>query len=124
MLFAGRILPRHIWVFYAVVFCLHGVFKLWLAWETSRCLSRDQTEGLLEPLLSAPLSEHQIVHGWISGLQMVFRWPLIFLIAMDLVIWIGSDAGRETILVIAWMGVLLFDAFTLLWTGVLIGLLS
>ncbi len=122
--FRGDQLMRMPDVFLVFVFCLHGLFKLWLAWETSRCLSRDQSEGLLEPLLAAPLSEHQIVHGWIVGLQSVFRWPLMFLLVMDLSIWFGCELGNDSLWLVAWMGVLVFDAFTLLWAGVLLGLLS
>jgi hypothetical protein len=39
----GRSLLRAPDQFLMFVFCLHGLFKLWLAWETSRCLSRDQS---------------------------------------------------------------------------------
>lgn len=106
------------------VFCLHGLLKLWLAWELSRCLSRDQAEGLLEPLLAAPLTEHQIVHGWVTGLQTVFRGPVLLLIGMDLVIWVAGDLERWHYPLLAMMGMVIFDAFTLLWAGLYFGLVA
>jgi hypothetical protein len=108
----------------ALVFCLHGLLKLWLAWELSRCLSRDQTEGLLEPLLAAPLTEHQIVHGWVTGLQTVFRGPVLLLIGMDLVLWAAGDLGRWRYPLLAMMGMVVFDAFALLWAGLYFGLVA
>jgi hypothetical protein len=109
-------------LFLTLLFCLHGLLKLWLAWELSRCLSRDQAEGLLEPLLAAPLSEHQIVHGWITGLQTVFRWPVILLLGMDFAVWTFCDLGPWRYPLFALMGMVVFDAFTLLWAGLYFGL--
>lgn len=108
----------------AYLFCLHGLLKLWLAWELSRCLSRDQAEGLLEPLLATPLTEHQIVHGWITGLQSVFRWPVIMLFGMDLWVWWLSDLGEWSFPLLTMMGAVLFDTFTLLWGGLYFGLIA
>jgi len=110
------------WV--TAVFCLHGLLKLWLAWEFSRCLSRDQAEGLLEPLLAAPLTGHQIVHGWVTGLQTVFRGPVLLLIGMDLVIWAAGDLERWRYPLLAMLGMVIFDAFTLLWAGLYFGLVA
>lgn len=111
-------------VFMTYVFCLHGLLKLWLAWELSRCLSRDQSDGLLEPLLAAPLTEHQIVHGWITGLQTVFRWPVVLLLAMDFVVWWTCDLSSWRYPLLAMMGTVVFDAFTLLWAGLYFGLIA
>lgn len=111
-------------VFMTYVFCLHGLLKLWLTWELSRCLSRDQSDGLLEPLLAAPLTEHQIVHGWITGLQTVFRWPVILLLAMDFVVWWTCDLSDWRYPLLAMMGTVVFDAFTLLWAGLYFGLIA
>jgi hypothetical protein len=111
-------------IFVTYLFGLHGLLKLWLAWELSRCLSRDNADGLLEPLLAAPLSEHQFVHGWIVGLQTVFRGPVVMLLGMDLVVWTVCDLERWSYPLLAMMGMLVFDAFTLLWSGLYFGLIA
>jgi len=110
-----------IYIFTAIL--LNTIIKCWFASETSAQLAEDRRIGALELLLSTPLDVRQILRGQFLGLCRQFLWPVLFVVAIELVFMIAGleDAGGgwgEWILVwISGLIILLADLGALFYVG-------
>ena len=113
-------------------YALHGVFKLWVGWVSSRAFGPERDSGALELLLITPLGETAIWRAWLAGLRQRFLIPALALIAFDLfVAWkAATNAGDGTmhlsIFFIAMPCALIFllDCYALSWSGLWSGLIA
>jgi hypothetical protein len=76
-----------------VIFLVHLVFKIWAASEVCNRLIQDRRSGALELLLSTPLSEKAIAVGQTKALGRLFLYPIVFLIALELILLFGGLRG-------------------------------
>jgi ABC-type transport system involved in multi-copper enzyme maturation permease subunit len=115
---------------FLVVYCLHAVLKIWVAWEASRRFAEDRNSGALELLLCTPLREQSIWQGWLNHLKKRFLAPIIALLLIDFMLmdgglsasgWWGGD-GVWGVAFIASMGMFIADTYTLCWVGLWQGL--
>jgi len=119
----------------AVVFAayaLHGVFKVWVAWVSSRAFGTERDSGALELLLVTPLGETAIWRAWLNGLRQRFLIPALALVAFDLLLAWNAAAnaaggfGEVSIFFLTMLAALIFlmDCYTLTWTGLWSGLVA
>jgi hypothetical protein len=115
-----------------VAYALHGVFKVWVAWVSSRAFGVERDSGALELLLVTPLGETAIWRAWLKGLRQRFLIPALALVAFDLFIaWNAATKSPDgfdhlsifflTLLVVP---IFLLDCYTLSWAGLWSGLVS
>lgn len=62
---------------------LYGVLKLWIAAVAVVRLAEDKRSGVLELLLTAPVTLHELSHGLRRALQRQFLGPLVAVLLMD-----------------------------------------
>lgn len=111
-----------------VAYAMHGVFKVWVAWVSSRAFSVERESGALELLFVTPLGENAIWKAWLTGLRQRFLIPALALVAFDVVFaWRHATAGSDGDLGIYLLTVLavplfLMDCYTLTWVGLWSGL--
>lgn len=111
-----------------VAYALHGVFKVWVAWVSSRAFAVERESGALELLLVTPLGENAIWKAWLKGLRQRFLIPALVLVAFDIVLaWrhATADASDELgayFLTALAVPIFLIDCYTLTWVGLWSGL--
>ena len=112
---------------------LHLVLKVWMANESSRQIVDDRASGALELLLSTPLSVPEILRGLIVPLRRQFVGPILAVLVADAAFLLASvskdmsnsdDANMWTVFWLLRMGFLVFDAFTLVWLGLWLGMVT
>jgi ABC-type transport system involved in multi-copper enzyme maturation permease subunit len=117
-------------IVFLVVYCLHAVLKLRVAWEASRRFAEDRNSGALEVLLCTPLKEENIWKGWLGYVKRRFLAQLLALLLVDFFLmnaglgnngWWGGD-GTWGAAFLAGMGLLLADSYALSWVGIWQGL--
>lgn len=64
---------------------MNTALKLWIGIEAGRQLGEDRRSGAFELLLSTPLSPREILLGQWRALIRQFFWPLLFVLAAELV---------------------------------------
>jgi hypothetical protein len=101
-------------------FVLHAALKLWVALEASRRFAEDARSGALELLLVTPMAERTVAMGWIHGLKRLFLAPVLALLLADFFL-LGVDSDW-VVPMLASMGLLLADVYTLCWVGMWMGL--
>lgn len=104
------------------VYVVHGLLKFWVAWEASRRFTEDRRSGVMELLLTTPLSDRSFPGGWAFGLMQRFFPPLLVLVILDvLLLWRYGEfeVFLGTVLV---MGLFAADVWTLCWVGLWRGL--
>jgi ABC-type transport system involved in multi-copper enzyme maturation permease subunit len=107
---------------FAAVYALHAVVKCWVAWEASRRIAEDKRSGALELLLTTPLGERPVLAGWLIGLKRRFLWPFVTLCALDVHLWWSGESGEWLLAMVAIVGLLLADSYTICWVGLWLGL--
>ena len=113
-----------------VAYAMHGVFKIWVGWVSSRAFAAERDSGALELLLITPLGDNFIWRAWLKGLRRRFLFPALTLVAFDLMIaWhlavhvTPGDTHLEIFfLTLLAVPVFLLDCYTLIWTGLWSGL--
>ncbi len=107
---------------FIALYLLHTAVKCWAAWEASRRLAEDKRSGELELLLTTPLGQRRILVGWLIGLKRRFAVPMLVLAALDLNLWWNSYSGLWLLGLLATMGLLVADTYTVFWIGLWMGL--
>jgi hypothetical protein len=114
----------------ATALILNLTFKLWVAVETAQRLGEDQSMGALELLLSTRLTVRDILRGQLLALRRQFLWPLVVIIAVELV-FTGAAMhrfrGEGDRMFLTWMAgilMLLADLVTLVWVAISSALIS
>src|SRR5262245_62421796 len=68
-------------------------------WSSDVCssdlLNGDRDSGLLELLLTTPLTTRQIVDGYLNFLKRIFFWPIATLLAVEVLI-TAAEIGRAS----------------------------
>jgi hypothetical protein len=111
-----------------VVFALllNLMLKLWIATEAGRQLAEDKRSGAFELLLSTPLTVRDIVRGQRLALRRQFLKPLAVAVIVELILMVSirhpQDAALATCLWLAGILMLVADAITLGWVGMLAAL--
>jgi ABC-type transport system involved in multi-copper enzyme maturation permease subunit len=113
-----------------VVYCLHAILKIWVAWEASRRFAEDRNSGALELLLCTPLQEENIWQGWLTHLRKRFFAPAVALLVIDFMLMDGGlsssgwwgGGGAWGVAFLASMGMFVADTYTLSWVGLWQGL--
>ncbi len=130
----GFLFARRVWldwgmtVFFAVF--LNVSLKLLLAAESSRQLAEDRKSGALELILSTPMSESDVLAGYLKAMQRQFAKPIIFVVMAELLlIWAGyvhrpNQPLDEGIFIFITGVMLVFDAMALAVMGIWSGLSS
>lgn len=117
-------------IIFLVVYCLHAMLKLRVAWEASRRFAEDRNSGALELLLCTPLREESVWKGWLAYLRRRFLAQLLALLLVDFLLmngglgsngWWGGD-GTWGAAFLAGMGLLISDTYALSWVGIWQGL--
>jgi ABC-type transport system involved in multi-copper enzyme maturation permease subunit len=111
-------------------YALHGVFKLWVGWVSSRAFGPERDSGALELLLITPMGESALWRAWLAGLRRRFLIPALALVAGDLlIVWFaamdapdGSIYAAPFFLTLMGAVVFLFDCYALSWSGLWNGL--
>lgn len=103
---------------------MHLVLKIWMSIEACRPFAEDRRQGVMELLLSTPLTESDLVHGQRLALFRIFTPPLIFVLGCDMVVmFTPNDNSTESIeSYIACIGFLIADLYVLSWVGPWLGL--
>lgn len=110
---------------------MHFVLKLWITSEACRTFLEHRRSGVLELLLSTPVSVAEILHGQILALRQQFGAPLIVALVADFLLLAlgvkqepGDFSNQEEIVLVflICMGVLVMDAYALSWVGMWCGL--
>lgn len=87
------------WLYALTGIALNCVLKMWLAVESGRQVADDHKSGALELLLSTPLPVKEIVHGQWLALVRQFFTPVLFALAIGLVLVIAGyrhpDIGTD-----------------------------
>jgi len=115
-----------------VTFVLHALIKAGVAWEASRRFAEDRSAGSLELLLTTPLTERDIIHGWMVGLKKRFLIPVGGMLMVDLCLWFGgflNDSWWDeefglAMGFLAGMVMFLLDAYAVAWLGFALGMTS
>ncbi|HEY2951475.1 MAG TPA: hypothetical protein VGK40_02775, partial [Verrucomicrobiae bacterium] len=93
---SGLLALRQFWLQAEVVvvttFTVHGVIKLWIAWEVSHRLGDERRTGELELLLVTPLDAKDFVQGRVLAVKRQFLIPERFRLLAGQ----GGDARRPT----------------------------
>ena len=111
-------------------YAMHGAFKVWVGWVSSRAFAAERDNGALELLLITPLGDNFIWRAWLKGLRHRFLLPALTLVAFDLMLaWHVAIHGTpgDTHLGIFFLTLLaapifLLDCYTLTWIGLWSGL--
>ncbi len=111
-------------------YAMHGAFKVWVGWVSSRAFAAERDNGALELLLITPLGDNFIWRAWLKGLRRRFLFPALTLVAFDLMIaWhlaVHVTPGDTHLgiffLTLLAVPVFLLDCYTLTWTGLWSGL--
>lgn len=74
---------RSPWMNLGWMFFVQGVIKLFVASEAVRTYTEDSRHGSLELILCTPLKVSEIIRGQLLNLLRYFRWPMITLLAAD-----------------------------------------
>lgn len=103
---------------------LHVVLNLWIAWEAGRRFTEDKRNGMLEILLSTPLSTADIIGGNMRFLYQKFVYPVMFMIGVDLALVVtimgGGSAANSGLIVFEILGMavlFLGECLALAWVG-------
>lgn len=113
-------------------YLMHGLFKIWVGWTSSRAFGPERDSGALELLLVTPLGETEIWRAWLSGLQRRFMLPTLAMMAADLAMaWhaaVHADQGLMQLeiffLTLPAALVFLLDCHALSWCGLWNGLVA
>jgi ABC-type transport system involved in multi-copper enzyme maturation permease subunit len=103
---------------------LNSLLKLWVAVEVGQRLADDQKLGALELLLSTPLTVRDILRGQFLALRRQFLGPLVFVVAVELVLTFGVsshsnfDASRARAFGNASLLLLAADLASLFWVAI------
>ena len=113
----------------AIMFLVYLVFKIWAASEVCSRLIQDRRSGALELLLSTPLSVKAIAVGQTKALGRLFFYPIVFLIALELILLFGglrhdNPSTRTMRLSVYAIGITTFllDLWALKWVGLWLSL--
>ncbi len=109
------------------LFGIHAVVKFAVARTACHRFAEDRQSGAFELLLTSPLSERAIVRGWLEGLKRRFLGPVTAIVVVDLVVFVTGLSGRGggvelDVALLASIGLLVADAYTLCWVGFWLGL--
>lgn len=86
---------RSPWMNLGWMFFVQGVFKVFVASESVRTYAEESRQDSLELILCTPLRVPEIIRGQLLNLVRYFRWPMITLLAADvLFLLIGRVYGR------------------------------
>jgi hypothetical protein len=102
---------------------LNFTLKLWIPIEAAQRLAEDQTMGALELLLSTPLTVRDILRGQLMALRRQFLWPLLAIVAIELVlagtVQQHSHTGDNRMFLIWMAGILMLvtDVLALIWVA-------
>lgn len=113
-------------------FALHYVLRFAVTLEACYFLGNEQSKSSLELLFSTPMSDKEIISGWLLAIKRRFMPPVLMLVFFDLLIWLTSiqwtnDIGERifyTVILLVMIAWLLFDLFCLAWIGLYMGLRS
>ncbi len=109
-------------------FGVHSLLKVLLAGAAAGCLARARANGVLPMILATRMTAKEIVHGQVLTLRRMFARPILFLLAVDVVLFLlnSVQAKPATSLggnAIPWLaGIFLCDLFALGWVGLWLGL--
>lgn len=106
-------------VFVLTALLLNTTLKCWIAIEAGRQLAEDHKAGVLELLLSTPLSAAGIIRGQWQAVLRQFLAPLAAVIGVELLfLWYLQKHDAETILVwLAGIVLLVADSVALFWVA-------
>jgi ABC-type transport system involved in multi-copper enzyme maturation permease subunit len=110
---------------------LFGIFKIWMASQTTRRLIDDRRSGALELLLTTPLTSREIVGGLLTATRRQFLMPGLLLLGLLLLLLLAQshllqvewrnrpdDMVREFMIVgLIGMAMFVADTVTIAWLG-------
>jgi ABC-type transport system involved in multi-copper enzyme maturation permease subunit len=115
----------------ALVLVLHLILKVLTVSQACRALVGRRQSGELELILTTPFDEDDILSGCLIALKRQLLWPVLYVLAVDLVVlaegWreLGLVAGMgwaaALALEVLWM---LVNLYCLTWVGLLLGMTS
>jgi hypothetical protein len=120
---SGLLALRQFWLSSEVVvlttFTVHGVIKLWIAWEVSHRFGDERRTGELELLLVTPLDAKDFVHGRVLAIKRQFLIPIVVVLLIDLsfLLFALSANGYMALPYLVSIGMFVADTYTLTWVG-------
>jgi ABC-type Na+ efflux pump permease subunit len=110
----------------AFALLLNFMLKMWITVEAGRSLASDKKSGAFELLLSTPLTVRDILRGQTLALRRQFLKPLALVVILELLLLASVHDGQDTAqarwVYLAFILLLVADAVTLGWAGMLAAL--
>lgn len=119
---------------------LNFALKMRVAARSCHCLAEARRNNALEMLLVTPLSTEEILRGQVLGLKQIFFWPIIRILAVEIIGLVlmfllnsedllGRRSGANTfgllmvsLFLLLYLGLFILDIFAVIWAGMWNGL--